>query len=485
MTELRSACDLAADIRERRISAAEALDEHLARVAARNPALNAVVALDEAGARAAARAADEALATGAPTGPLHGVPMTIKDSYETAGLVTASGAPELAAHVPPRDADAVARLRAAGAVIFGKTNLPLMAGDVQSFNEVYGTTVNPWDAERTPGGSSGGAAAAVATGMTALELGSDIGGSIRTPSSWTGIYGHKASWGVVPLRGHIPGPPGTLTEVDLSVGGPMARDPRDLALGLDVLAGPRDWDATAWSLTLPPARATALRDFRVAAWLDDDAFPVDAAVRERLEALVEGLRGAGVAVDDQARPALTLTDSVGAYLPLLGAIIGGGFPQEVYDGLVAARAQFAPDDDSPMARFVRVMTGSARDVLYAGAWRDFQRAAWAAFFEQVDVLLAPVVPVPAIRHDQEQPMPLRTITVNGEQRPYLDLFSWIAPATACHLPATVAPIGRTASGLPVGVQIIGPNLEDRTTIAFAQALADEGLSVFEDPPAPA
>ena len=483
MDAFSSATALAGAIRARQVSAVEALDAQLARVAQCNAPLNAVVALDEEGARAHAAAADEALAAGAAIGPLHGVPMTVKDSYETQGLVTTCGVPELAAHVPAADADAVARLRGAGAVIFGKTNAPLMAGDVQTYNAVYGTTNNPWDLERTSGGSSGGAAVALATGMTPLELGSDIGGSIRTPSSWCGVFGHKASWGVVPMRGHIPGPPGSLTVPDLGVGGPLARDPADLALALDVLAAPGDWDAVAWSLELPAARATALADVRIAAWIDDPACPVSDGVRERLDVLVEGLRAAGATVDTGARPALTLEDSVGAYLPLLGGIIGAGFPPPVYDGLRELAASLDDGDESPVARFARVMTGSARDVVMSGEWRNQQRAAWRAFFTGFDVLLAPVVPVPAIPHDHSDPMPARMIEVDGAARSYLDLFSWIAPATACLLPATVAPIGRTAAGLPVGVQIIGPFLEDRTTIAFAQALAGAGLAAFEAPPA--
>ncbi len=272
---------------------------------------------------------------------------------------------------------------------------------------------------------------------------------------------------------------------DLGVGGPLARDPADLALALDVLAGPGDWDAAAWSLELPAPRAKALADVRIAAWIDDPACPVGGAVRERLELLVDGLRAAGAAVDTDARPALTLEDSVGAYLPLLGGIIGSGFPPEVYDGLRGLAASFDEGDESPVARFARVMTGSARDIMAFGEWRNQQRAAWRAFFTGFDVLLAPVVPVPAIPHDHSDPMPARMIEVDGAERTYLDLFSWIAPATACLLPATVAPIGRTDEGLPVGVQIIGPYLEDRTTIAFARALADARLAAFEAPPAPA
>ncbi|HEY5143207.1 MAG TPA: amidase [Solirubrobacteraceae bacterium] len=482
MDPFSTAAGLAGAIRARELSAVEALDATLARVAQVNPQINAIVALDEERARAAAADADAALARGDQAGPLHGVPMTIKDSWETEGLVTACGAPELAQHVPAADAPAVARLRAAGAVVFGKTNTPLMAMDVQAYNAVYGTTNNPWNLERTSGGSSGGACAALAAGLTPLELGSDIGGSIRTPASWCGVYGHKSSYGVVPQRGHIPGPPGALGEPDLGVAGPLARSAEDLDLALRLVAGPDRWDARAWSLELPAPRASALRDFRVAAWLDDASCRVDDAVRERHEALVEALRGAGVQVDTEARPALSLDDAVSVYLPLLGAAISAGLPPELYDGLVELVAASDPQEDSPMIGYARVLTISARDRAFMNEWRQQQRAAWSDFFERFDVLLTPVTPVPAIPHDHSSPMPMRTVTVNGEARSYLDLFSWIAPATGSLLPATSAPVGLTADGLPVGIQIVGPHLEDRTPIAFAKAIA-EVAGGFTAPPA--
>ena len=217
------------------LGSAELLEAHLARIERDNGAVNAVVAFDVERARARAARADEDHAAGRSWGPLHGLPMTIKDAFETEGLTTTSGAPELADHVPARDADAVARLKSAGAIVFAKTNLPLYAGDMQTYNQLFGRTNNPWDLTRTPGGSSGGAAAALATGMTLLELGSDIGGSIRNPSHCCGTYGHKPTWGLVSQRGHIPGPPGTMAPADLNVVGPMGRSVQDLVLGLDVL----------------------------------------------------------------------------------------------------------------------------------------------------------------------------------------------------------------------------------------------------------
>ena len=269
----RSTTALAAALRRREIGCVELLDHYLARGERLNPRLNAIVILDAGRARERARDADRALARGESWGPLHGVPFTIKDSYETAGLRTTCGWSQIADHVPATDATAVARLRAAGAVIFGKTNVPTLASDAQSYNPIFGVTNNPWDTTRTPGGSSGGAAAAVAAGLTGGDIGSDIGGSIRTPSGWCGVYGHKTTWGIIPGRGHIPGPPGTLAETDLGVFGPLGRAADDLDLGLDVMVGPSGEDARAWQLTLPPARRTRLRDYRVALWIDEPAGP--------------------------------------------------------------------------------------------------------------------------------------------------------------------------------------------------------------------
>src|ERR1700694_3687334 len=242
--------ELTRAVRNRTISSRELLDHILARVDQHNPGLNAIVAFDLDRARAAADAADAATTKGDAAGSLHGLPMTVKDVWETEGLVTTSGAPELKDYVPQADALAVGRLKAAGAIIFGKTNTPLYAGDFQTFNDVYGLTNNPWNTSRTAGGSSGGAAAAVAAGLTPLELGSDIGGSIRNPAHFNGGYGLKPSWGVVPSRGHIPGPPGSLVESDVNCNGPLARSLEDLRLALGVVAGPGPEDAAGWRLEL-------------------------------------------------------------------------------------------------------------------------------------------------------------------------------------------------------------------------------------------
>src|SRR5262245_31541669 len=455
---LQSAAALATMLRRRQIGARELLDHYLARIERLNPPLNAVITLDVARARRQADAADDAAKRGDFAGPLHGLPMTIKDSFETAGLRTTCGHQPLAAHVPATDAVAVERLKASGVVVFGKTNVPALAGDVQTYNPLFGTTNNPWDPSRTSGGSSGGAAVAVATGLTALELGSDIGGSIRTPSNWCGIYGHKPTHGIVPQRGHIPPAPGALIDFDLNVAGPIARSAEDLRLAFDVLAGPLPDRATAWRLELPPPRRSALRDYKIAAWLDDPASPVDAAVRTRLEATVAALRAAGCRVDDAARPRLDLAAAARSYFQLLMPIIfyqGLGADDVARLGNLAAT--FAPDDDSPFTRTVRFGIERWWDWAVADEARQRVRAAFAAFFRDYDALLLPTTVVPAIAHDHADPLASRQITVNGKAASYTNLFGWIALATMAWLPTTVAPVGRPADGLPVGVQPLGPS----------------------------
>lgn len=266
--------ETAAAITSGEVSSRELLEAALARVERLDGPINAVVALDSERALEAADQADLAVARGDELGPLHGVPITIKDSFQTAGIVTTSGAPELADFVPDKDADPVARYKAAGAIVYGKTNLPIWAGDLQSYNKVYGTTANPYDIECTPGGSSGGSGASLAAGYTPLELGSDIGGSIRIPAHWSGVCGHKPSYGIVSALGQIPGMPGTLSQADIAVAGPMARDVGDLEMALDVLAGPDQWNQLAYSLSLPPARHDRIADFRVGVWIDEDAAPI-------------------------------------------------------------------------------------------------------------------------------------------------------------------------------------------------------------------
>jgi amidase len=466
MSELayRTTIELAKKIQQREVSSREALDYFLARVAQLDPRINSVVTIDAERARAEADAADAALARGEVRGPLHGVPMTIKDSFQTARMRTTSGAPELANFIPQEDAWPVARLREAGAVIFGKTNLPIYAGDLQSYNEVFGTTNNPYDVSRTPGGSSGGSAAALACGFTSLELGSDIGGSIRLPSHMSGVVGHKPSYGIVPAHGQIPGPPGTLTLADLAVAGPMARSVEDLELGLNILAGPNRWERPAWRLELPPPRQHALKEYRIAAWLDDPRCRVEPEVRDLLERAARLLADAGARVDAEARPAFTLDKVADTFFALLQAALAGGVSRDTLEHYAATTGE------TPVARTRRALAIRHREWLSYNERRLQMRQQWEEFFTRWDAILLPVMPCPAIPHDHSEPQAARLAWVGGEQRPYWDLITWMAPAGACYLPATVIPVGCLSNGLPIGIQIVGPYLEDRTTLDVARHL---------------
>ena len=459
-----SAIAIAEKIRQGEASSREVVDYFLARVERLDKPINSVVTLDAERARKDADAADAARARGEIGGPLHGVPMTVKDSFQTAGMRTTSGAPELAEFIPKEDAWPVARLREAGAIIFGKTNLPIYAGDLQSYNEVFGTTNNPYDRSRTPGGSSGGSAAALACGFTPLELGSDIGGSIRLPSHMSGVVGHKPSYGIVPAHGQIPGPPGTLTLSDLAVAGPMARSVEDLELALSILAGPNRWEHPAWRLELPPVRRAVLGEYRVAAWLDDPACRPEPEVRAQLEKAAATLEAAGARVDRNARPAFSLEKVRDTFAALLQAALAGGVTRDRLEEYANTPG------DAPAAITRQLMAMRHREWLSYNERRLQMRKCWEEFFTQWDVILMPVMPCAAIAHDHSMPIAGRTARVGDEHRPYFDLLTWMAPAGACYLPATVIPIGRVSNGLPIGVQIVGPYLEDRTTLEVAKRL---------------
>lgn len=468
---LKSASETASAIRRGKVGSLQLLEHLVDRVERFNPALNAVVAMDLRTARKRARAADKALARGDVWGPLHGLPITIKDSLEVVGMPATSGAPRLSGHLPERNATAVQRLIDAGAIVFGKTNLPLYADDVQTYNEVYGTTNNPWNLNRTPGGSSGGAAAALAAGLTPLELGSDIGGSIRNPAHYCGVYGHKPTWGIVPLRGHIPPPPGALASADLSVVGPMARYPEDLELTLDLIAGADGPASLGWKLDLPSPKKTRLRDYRAAAWLDDPACPVDSEVLGILGNAVGALEKAGVRVARKARPIDSLAESHELYLQLLYSVYGAAYNPEALDAL-AEEGAASPRSKAYAARFARGASQRHGAWVRAHEARLALQRQWQDFFGKFDVLLAPIMPTAAFRHHQRGSINKRTMVVNGKRRPYLDLLTWAGLVTVVHLPATAAPVGFTKDGLPVGLQIVGPYMGDRTTIDFARRMAD-------------
>lgn len=465
--EYRTAGELLRALRAREVSSLDLTEQAIARIEAQDGRLNAVPVRDFERARAAAKAADAALARGE-TRPLLGLPMTVKESFHVAGLPTTWGLPGTRDIPVTQDAVTVRRLREAGAVILGKTNVPPMLGDWQADNPVYGRTANPYDAARTPGGSSGGAAAALAAGYVALELGSDIGGSLRVPAHFCGVYAHKPTLNLVPRRGHAP--PGVPVrsvdpDVDLPVVGPMARSAADLALALEVLAGPDDAEAVAYRLHLPPPRFASLKEARVLVLEEHPLLPTDTSVRAIIGDFAAGLEkeGCRVARSSPLLPDLALIAET--YLTMLFAFFGATMPEKEYAEAAAAGR--------------RGTTASHREWMQANFVRTAIADRWHGFFREFDILLCPVMPTAAFPHDS-RPQPERTISIDGRSFPYDAQFHWAGPATLNGLPATAFPVGMTKDGLPVGLQAVGPYLEDRTPLHFA-ALAEQVFGGFRPP----
>jgi len=440
-------------IRNREFTSRELLDLYAARIERINPELNAVVTLDLDNARVAADQADQKLAAGESLGPLHGIPITIKDALEVSGMRSTGGATELRDNVPGRDAPVVRALRDAGAIVFGKTNLPRWSGDIQSFNEIFGTTVNPWNADRVPGGSSGGAAAAVSTGLTSFEIGTDIGGSIRVPSAFCGVFGHKPSWGVVPSSGYLDHEAGGTTEADINVLGPIARSAEDLELLLGIVQR-REGPLVA-SLAPPPVDVKTLR---VAAWLDDPFCRVDPKVSAVLNRAVERLEAAGVPVDRDARPKIDPMQAAGLGFWLLSAALTQSMPQEAIDD---AGVETGPGGIQH------------RDWLDRHADREAIRVEWDHFFERYDAILMPACFVPPFPHNQEGHFGTRKLQSDGGERLYMDLALWTILTGMAYLPASVPPLGLDEDGLPIGMQVVGPYGGDLTTIRLAGFIAEQ------------
>jgi amidase len=475
----RSAKQLAAAIRKKKIGCLELLDLYLTRVEKYDGALNAIVVRDFGRARTRARAADRALSRRQVWGPLHGVPMTIKESYDVAGLPTTWGVPKYKDNIATTNALAVDRLLGAGVVLFGKTNVPLYLADWQSFNAIYGTTNNPWDVSRAPGGSSGGSATALAAGLTALEAGSDIGSSIRNPAHFCGVYGHKPTWGIIPRAGQAL--PWQKAPVDIDVVGPLARSTDDLAIALSVMAGPDAIEAAGWQLRLRPPTHKRLRDFRVALMLDAPGFPVDRDVTDRLQALGEFLGRQKVKVDERARPAIDTAEAWDVYTRLLRSATSDRQSDADFEKNVGIARALAADDRSYYARATRGAVLSHRDWLAANEARHRMRLAWADFFTKYDLLLCPVAGTAAFPHDQKGERHERTLVVNGKRVPATDHLFWAGYTGASFLPSTAAPCGFTPKGLPVGVQIVGPQYGDLTCLAFS-ALLEREFQGFVPPP---
>jgi amidase len=477
-----SATVLVEDLRSRRISAVAALEQAIARIEAGDGQINAVVVRDFARARAAAAAADGALGRG-DRRPLLGVPMTVKESFNVAGLPTTWGVAGTDETLPRHDAVAVARLKASGAVIIGKTNVSTYLGDWQSVNAVYGRTLNPWDLTRTPGGSSGGAAAALAAGFVPLELGSDLFGSLRVPAHCCGVFAHKPTLGLIPPRGHAP--PGTPelsvgVDADLGVVGPLARCADDLMLSLDVLAGPDDAQATGYRLALPPARHARLEGFRVLIVDKHPLLPISREVAEVMQHFAGNLRRAGATTGDSSALLPDLTRIAQTFEWLLMAFLGANFQDAAYAGRRDSATRLLAEDNSREATRLRALVSSHRDWIRAHRVRAAISHQWRQLFREWDVVLCPVLPTTAFLHDDAE-IEQRTIDVDGRRIPYGSQALWSGPASLSGLPATTMPIGLGSSGLPVGVQILGPYFEDRTTIAFAK-LAEREFGGFRVPP---
>ena len=449
-------------IKEGKFSSRELLELLVERESLINENLNAVVTLDLDRARLAADAADEALAAGRSYGPLHGIPVTIKDALETKGLRSTGGATELSDYVPNRDAPVVDAIKRAGAIVFGKTNLPRWSGDIQSYNEIFGTTVNPWNSERVPGGSSGGAAAAVSAGLTSFEIGTDIGGSIRFPASFCGIYGHKPSFGIVPSTGYLDHRHGGMTEADVNVIGPLARSADDLEL-LTTLMLRQEGPLVA---ALPPAPKD-ITNLKVAVWLEDSFCPLDAKVSAVLENAIENFAATGVSIDRTARPEIEAEEAFRIGSWLVTSAMLQSMPEQTLEALGENGA--APE-------------ASHRQWLDNDLQRRKICLKWSEFFSEYDAIVMPISPVPPFPHDQQGNFGNRNLlSSDGTTRPYADLVRWTILTGMAYLPSTTAPVGLDEDGLPVSFQVVGPYGSDYMTIRLAEFIAQHNLG-YQHPP---
>ncbi|MCA6115375.1 amidase [Bradyrhizobium sp. WSM 1738] len=478
----KTAVELSSALADRKVSAVELAEDAIGRIERHDAKINAICVRDFERALAAARVAEAELARGV-TKPLLGIPLTVKESYNIAGLPTTWGIPAQKDFTPTEDALSISRVKDAGGVILGKTNVPLGLGDWQSYNEIYGTTNNPYDLGRTPGGSSGGSSAALAAGYGPLSLGSDIGGSLRVPAFHCGIYAHKPTFALVPGRGHTPPPfQPLLIDRDLAVIGPMARSAADLSLLLDVIAGPDPLEAgKGYKLALPPPRHGALRDFRVLVVDTDPVMPTDEVVRGTIHKLATNLEKAGVNIDRNSPLLPNFAETSRLYMRMLMSFLAASFPPEAYTGAQAAAAALPPSDVSLAAERLRGIAISHRNWLMDDISRAHLRARWRELFKTYDAVICPIMPTPAYPHDHSDDQEKRRIKIDGKDHIYPDQLAWPGIATLPGLPSTALPTGFSPDGLPVGVQIVGPWLEDRTPLKLAELIERE-FGGFKPPP---
>jgi len=446
---LRSTVEQADLIQRGELSSRELTEHFIERIERLDGEINSVITRDFETALAESDAADASQQKGQSLGVLHGVPITVKDALQTKNLKSTGGATELRDNVPSQDAAVVASIRRQGGIVMGKTNLPRWSGDIQAYNDIFGTTNNPWDISRGPGGSSGGAAAAVAMGFTSFEIGTDIGGSIRFPAAFNGVWGHKPSFGVIPTTGYLDHIDGGLNEADINVFGPIARSAQDLELLLTVMKR----NSPPWVAELEAAPED-LKDLKIGAWLDDEFCPVDDEVREQLEKAVAALEKDGISVDRSARPELDPDEAA-----MLGL------------WLVQRAISQSTDSNGPGHRIW----------LDQHVRREELKLKWAQFFDRYDAVIMPVCFVPPFEHQQQGDFGSRTLICNGEKRNYIDVVKWTTMVGMAYLPSTVPPIGLGASGMPIGCQVVGPYGGDRLTIALAGRIGDL-MGGYQPPP---
>ena len=461
------------------LSSVELTRFYIDRIEKHNPAINAVIAERFEAALAEARQADKKVRDGEPMGALHRLPMTIKDAYEVTGLTCEVGHLPFEGRVSDTDTDTgtdavvVKRLRAAGAVILGKTNTPPYCADWQTFNDIHGTTNNPHNLAHTPGGSSGGAAEALASGMAPLEFGSELGGSIRTPSHFSGLFGHKPTFDIVPQRGHVPPTHGAKQTGALDVMGPLARSVDDLELAFDVTVGIDGKPGSGLRLELPPSALDSPKQLRLGLWLGDDFCPVDNEILVGIEQAARSLEAVGARVEEH-KPAFSLAEHHETYLMNLSTIVAAVFGPDEIAVMEQIAAASPPDDKSPTTLQARGAVLAHREWFLWKEVRAHLADQWRTFFSDHDILICPVTPTTAMPHDQETPLGQRKIWVNGETRPYFGNLVWAGVATLSNLPSTAVPVGRHSTGFPFGLQIVGPEYADRPTMAVARWLEEAG-----------
>ena len=474
----KNATELAQLIRDKEISSVQLTQSFIDRIEDKDSDINAVIVRRFEKALEEASIADQQLAAGQNNGPLHGVPMTIKESYVLTDTPATWGIPAYKDNVSKTDGLAVQRFKQAGAHFLGKTNVPIDLADFQSYNDIYGTTNNPWNYAHVPGGSSGGSGASLAAGFAALEAGSDIGGSIRTPAHFSGVFGHKPTYGIIPMQGHelMSGVP----DADLSVCGPLARSAEDLAVALDIMAGPAGRDSVGWQLNLPKPNINSVKGLRIALWPTDELAPVSQETEARVNAIGQLLAEHGAIVDDQARPNFDKHKAHITYTNLLTAVMSSAQPPELVEQTQKHVAQLDPNDQSHSAIQARATIMMHRDWIRHNFRREKLRASWDEFFSEYDALICPQFTVPAIPHDH-RPFAERTINVDGEERPYFEPLFWSGLIIASYLPSTVFPTGPGQAGLPIGLQVVGGAYQDHKTIRISQLIAELNGG-FQAPP---